>query len=108
MINVEFIEKDGLLLSFHIKGHANYKDSGEDIVCSAVSAVSQTTLLGLTEVLKVSPVYSMRDGFLKVDIGKLDEDSIDCCQVLMRTMLKGLLNMQLGYGNYIKVTVEEV
>lgn len=108
MVNVEFIEKDGLLISFHTEGHAGYKDSGEDIVCSAVSAVSQTTLLGLTEVLEVSPVYSIKDGFLKVDIGKLDEDAIDSCQVLMRTMLIGLLNMQLGYGNYIKVTVEEV
>lgn len=108
MINVKFIEKDGLLLSFNIKGHADYKNSGEDIVCSAVSAVSQTTLLGLLEVIKVSPLYSMKEGFLQVNIDKLDEDSINKCQILMKTMLKGLLNMELGYGNYIKVTVEEV
>lgn len=108
MININFKRKKGYLLSFKIEGHAGYAEEGYDIVCSAVSAVSQTTLIGFLEVLKVSPSYSINDGYLSVNIKKLEQGDILKCQVLMETMLKGMLNMQLNYGDYIKVTVEEV
>ena len=38
--------------------------NGYDIVCSAISAISQTILIGIIEVLKLKAKYSLDDGFL--------------------------------------------
>ena len=39
------------MLGFSAKGHAGYADAGEDIVCAAISALTQATEYGLTEVI---------------------------------------------------------
>lgn len=43
MTRAEFVQK-GLETSISISGHAEYKDSGDDIVCAACSALSCTLL----------------------------------------------------------------
>lgn len=44
------VKDDGNTLNIEIRGHANYDQHGRDIVCSAVSAISQTAILGLQAV----------------------------------------------------------
>jgi len=43
----------------HIKsdGHANYAKHGSDIVCAGISAILETTVLGLTELAIAYPDY---------------------------------------------------
>lgn len=108
MISVVFKKKEDTLIGFTVKGHSGYAEFGSDIVCSAVSAISQTVLIGMQEVLKIQPLYSLEDGFLSVDISKLPSKNIDKCQVLMKSMELGILSMKESYGKYIKASVEEV
>jgi len=108
MIRVIFSKTGSDLVSYRIEGHAGFDEYNKDIVCSAVSAVVQTTLIGIQEVLKMEPEYSLHEGFLDVSVKKLSKADIRSCQVLMETMYLGLVSMEQSYGKYIKVLIEEV
>ena len=109
MINVVFKKKDNSYISFKIEGHAGYAESGEDIVCSAVSALAYTFANGITEVLGINASIDVfEDGFLNLDLSDLDKESIEKCQVLMKTMFIGIKSMKVNYGNYISLRLEEV
>ncbi len=108
MVKVEFVEVSGNLVSVDMKGHAESVDEGLDMVCAGISMISQTILNGILEVLKFPVDYSIDDGFLSFTIENLSENNIKECQILMKTMLLGLKNIEINYGKYIKVKVEEV
>ena len=108
MTTVIFKRSLGKLVSFKINGHSGFADSGEDIVCSAISAISLSTVIGITEVLKINAIYKMQDGFLSLSIEDMSKDIIEDCQVLLETMLLGLKRMEFSYDEYINVKIEEV
>jgi uncharacterized protein YsxB (DUF464 family) len=109
MINIVFKKKDNLFISFEINGHAGYSKSGTDIVCSAVSALAYTFANGITDVVKVNACIDVfEDGFLNLDISHLDKENIEKCQVLLETMFIGLKSMNVMYGKYISIKLEEV
>jgi len=108
MTSVLFKRNSGKLVSVHIEDHAGYADAGEDIVCSAISAISLTIANGITDVLNVKANCTIKDGYLLINLEDLETEEIEMCQTLMETMLLGLKNVELGYGDYIKVKVEEV
>ncbi len=109
MINVKVLKKDNNIVFIETKGHAEYDEYGKDIVCSAVSALCTATLNGIIEVLHIEPGYSIQeDGFLSISLEKLTLDEITVCQVLMKTLLLGLQNIEISYSEYINIKIEEV
>ncbi|MCI1945793.1 ribosomal-processing cysteine protease Prp [Clostridium luticellarii] len=108
MIRVIFDKKDGNLVSVSLQGHAEWSKQGYDLVCSAVSAVSQSTVIGIIEVLKLNLDYSRKDGFLSFSLEDMEEKDILRCQVLMETMLLSLKSIEINFGKYISVKVKEV
>ena len=60
MTKIAFIHSEGVLVGFDAHGHTGYADAGEDIVCAAVSALTQATVIGMQEVLSL-PVRIERD-----------------------------------------------
>ena len=66
MIRIK-MEKDrqGRLCGFIVEGHADYAEEGSDIVCAAVSALTQTALLGIIRYAgEEKVVYEQSEGFL--------------------------------------------
>lgn len=108
MIKVEFEKISFKLISVKLKGHADSVDDGYDLVCCAVSVLSQSILIGLTEVLKFNVKYSIDDGFLSFSLKGMSALHIEKCQVLMETMLLGLKKIEFNYGKYISISVKEV
>ena len=48
MVQVDiFKDKQGMINGYKVSGHAGYAEEGMDIICSAVSALTQAPLLGL-------------------------------------------------------------
>ena len=41
-----FRRADGTLIGYRAQGHTGYAEAGQDIVCAAVSALTQSTLNG--------------------------------------------------------------
>ena len=65
MVTVHFRrDSRGRLSSFFADGHAGWADSGEDIVCAAVSAILQAAWLGLDEHAQVTLEASKAGGRL--------------------------------------------
>jgi uncharacterized protein len=96
------------LVSVKLKGHADSVEEGYDLVCCAVSVLSQSILIGLTEVLNLDVNYSIDNGFLSFSLENMSQSDVSKCQVLMKTMLLGLERIELSYGKYINICVKEV
>ena len=100
MIKVKLLKNDSNLNEIIIKGHAMYDDFGKDIVCAAVSALSISTVNGLEQVVHTKPHLKQDNangGFLEVTELDLGHDS----QILLRTLLNGLCDIQESYPQNI-------
>lgn len=105
MTRVVIFKNKDRISGFEISGHTGYAEEGSDIVCSAVSSVSQMALLGIKDVLKLNIFFEISDGFLKLSLGKNVEN--ESAQVLLKSMEKSLREIQREYGNYVKLEVKE-
>ena len=110
MVKVEFFRSSGKIVSFKIKGHAMPREAQMevDLVCAAISAISQTTVIGIEEVLKIKAKYDIEDGFLNLNLENQTLEDVERCQVLLETMVLGLKSIEITYSDYIKVETEEV
>ncbi len=101
MTTVRFLERGGRLYGFEASGHAGYAESGEDIVCAAVSALTQSTLLGLGEVLKAPVEWSAdeKKGALRAFV----PESTEGTEILFRTLEAGLKNIAGQYPDWVGI-----
>ena len=104
-----FRRPDGSLSGFDCRGHAEYADAGEDIVCAAVSALTQGTLNGLLNVLKAPVDYRIdeKDGILTASLGDVPEDKRAGAQLLLETLASALQMIEADYARFIRVIFKE-
>lgn len=109
MINIVVTNGTFGIEKVEIKGHSGYARSGKDIVCGAVSAITQTALLGLMEVStqKVDYIKNDEEGYLKFFVPKSFEETEKIKQqTILETMIIGLRDIQKGYNAFVKVEVK--
>ena len=101
MTNAVLFVSNDEIKGFEIKDHAGYADYGQDIVCAAISALSQTAVMGLTEVVGVE---------CQVEIRSLSACRLpNFCRGLaaepgcLRTLAKGLKAIAAEYPDYLSV-----
>ncbi|WP_127009315.1 ribosomal-processing cysteine protease Prp [Veillonella sp. CHU110] len=92
---------DGHIVECHFRGHAEAGPYGEDIVCAAISMLSQTSLLGLHEVAQQSVEYRIEDGELDI---LLSEPITERGQTILETMLLGIKNVANQYSDFVRVS----
>lgn len=85
---------------FIVQGHANYAPHGADVVCSAISAVSQMVADELNRIHFATVEYD--SGYLNV-INHTGGHSIDLIKMLMRY----LKMVEKHYPDSIKIFEEE-
>lgn len=66
MITVRVVRREGQITEFDIEGHSDYAEKGRDIICAAVSALSQGAVMGLERVVGLTPATTVRDGWLSL------------------------------------------
>ncbi|ABR48461.1 protein of unknown function DUF464 [Alkaliphilus metalliredigens QYMF] len=95
--------------TFEVKGHANSAHYGEDVVCAAISVLSQTTVLGLHDIVGINVEYKIQDGYLfcKMPEQLSDNEKVKS-DVLIETMLLGIANIKETYPSYIEIYDKEV
>lgn len=111
MIKITFLTRDDLYVGLTSKGHAEYSDYGTDIVCSAVSSITQSLALGILEVLGIKATYKVDEsnGYLELGLPNIeDERLLDNSQVLFKTAFVSLKDIQSGYPSNIKVEVKRL
>lgn len=108
MITVEvYRSADGRVRGFRSTGHAGFDEHGRDIVCAAVSAVAQTTVLGLMRHLEVPVQVEQAPGLLECrlagrdqEAGPADEGAV---QALFETMVLGLREVERQYPERVQL-----
>ena len=110
MINIR-IERnsDHDIQAYSVTGHAQTAAYGEDIVCAAISALAQTTLLGIHHILGQHPTYRIEEGNLVYRM--MDQTTPEQrkeANILLETMLLGFENIRQQYPEVITIENEEV
>ena len=100
---------DGGMAGFEAGGHAGAKRvRGYDLVCCAVSALTQTGVNALCSVAGVTPEVEVRDGYLKCILPEgMDEKQNMDAQIVLRTIMTGLTDIQKIYPNLIRIQQKE-
>ena len=96
-------------VGFHVTGHAECGAYGEDLVCAAVSAIVQTAILGITDVLELESGISVEDGdaycIIDQNAPQLKKDQ---ASVIFRTMETGIRSIQSSHPGTLKIRNKEV
>lgn len=109
MININIEYRDDDIVAFTVEGHAGYAQSGKDIYCAGVSAVTQTTLLGLLNQMEQKPRYKVEKGLLTCELAdQLSIKDRERARVILNTMALGLTAMQEAYGEHLKITIRRL
>lgn len=108
MTVVRFYYSNGQILRFRAFGHTGYAVRGEDIVCAAISVLTQTAVIGLQEVVGVKPTVKVKDGYLDCNLpDDLDQHILAEAQLVMNVLYKGLQAIYQEYGGEF-LRIEEV
>jgi hypothetical protein len=105
MTKVKIIKKNNSITVVEALGHTGYAESGEDIVCAALSSIIQTAALGLLGVLGIKAQVKKDDksGYFKISLTQelSNEDRKDA-DIILNTMLMGITDLNEGYSNFIE------
>ena len=108
---VTFLKRsDGALLGYRANGHSGYAEAGADIVCAAISALTQSTLNGLKNVLRAPVMFDQDDdgAFIEAILTpEASEDQIRQAQLLLVTLLEGLQAIQREYPRNLRIIFKE-
>lgn len=107
MTTVKFFRQGKIIKGFLAQDHTGFAPHGEDIVCAAVSALTQTAILGLTEVVDVPVQVEIDDGYLRcMLVDQPGEQDDQDSQIVLNTLYKGIQAICAEYGDFVKI--EEV
>jgi len=107
MTTVKFKKNsDNEIVGFTADGHTNYGVEGEDIVCAAVSSITQTAVLGILLKAQI-PAKITRDdkkGFLKLELPHdLSSAQRHNCNIILDTMVLGLADLAENYSDFVSL-----
>lgn len=109
MTKVTLFRQNGRICGFSTKGHSGFAEEGEDIVCSAVSALTQTAVMGITELLKLSVAVEIKDAWLYCMLERnIAEADWQKAELILETMALGLCSIADSYSDYLKIIDREV
>ena len=104
MINITFYHfSDGSPKGFTLKGHSGFGESGNDIVCAAVSSAAYLTANTITDVCGIDAEVCAEDGLMTLTVKKSDRERA-------RDTLSGfelhIKELQKQYPANVKITTE--
>lgn len=92
--------KDGLT----VRGHANYADSGKDIVCAGVSTLIQTLIQSIKELTADEIQYSLSPGKVHIKFWNLS----DITKALISSFFIGVKMIADEYPENVKLSCSEI
>ena len=99
MTNVQIYKNENNILGFIVSGHSGYSSAGHDIVCSAISTLSQSTCVGLENVLNLNPtiVIDEKKAYLSCFLNKdISNENNKNAQILLNTFYESIKLLLVG------------
>lgn len=90
------VRLDGVTVS----GHAGYSEYGKDIICSAVSTLTQNLIYSIEQLTKDKISYVIKPGTVDIKFGDLSENA----RLLVDSFFIGVCNIANSYPDYVKIT----
>lgn len=89
-------------MGYKVDGHSGYAEEGKDIICAAVSALTQAPLHGLKKHLQLNPSYvvNVEDGMLEV---ALNSAPTALTEAILETMYYGLDSIARQCPEYVRI-----
>lgn len=106
MTNATFYKHKGKYWGFRIDGHNNYARAGYNIVCAAISALSQAVVLALNEVLNVKASVMDSDGLLDVRWDPISPENDVAVETLAKMLHASLDLIKEQYTGHLSVEVK--
>lgn len=83
-----------------VDGHAGYAETGNDIVCAAVSALAQGLIHSLDALTDDRISYQIRDGHIGIEYENLSEQG----KLLIDSFFIAVSDIQMTYGEkYVRI-----
>lgn len=109
MTTVTLLRQQGQLVGFTAAGHTGAGEAGSDIVCSAVSALTQTAVMALDELLHASMALNVTDGDIHCALAQDTPDAtLKDAGLIFSAMALGLRAIQEQYPKNLNVQEREV
>jgi len=103
MTEIRILRCGNNICGIEISGHSGYAGHGQDIVCAALSTLTQTLEIGLIDVLDIEGVVTRKDpvsGYAKIFWGKRNSGRISD---LVKTIVAALIAISDSYPAYTKI-----
>ena len=109
MTRITIYKKDRQIVGFRALGHAGYAESGEDIVCAAVSVLTINTMNSIETFTNAKSSFACDEESGMIDFRILGNPGKDA-KLLLDAMVLGLETIaeDNNYRNYMDITYEEV
>lgn len=83
-----------------VSGHAEYAEPGKDIVCAAISTLTQVLIASVEELTAAKIKHAVTSGYTDIVI----EESTERAQVLLDSFFIGCQMVAEQYPEYVRVT----
>jgi uncharacterized protein YsxB (DUF464 family) len=105
-VNIQRDDTDGSIQEFTLSGHAEFAESGKDLVCAAVSGISFGAINAIDALLNIQLTIKTneKDGFLHCTVPRSLETAVyEKVQLLLEGMIVALQSIASEYGAYITI-----
>ena len=106
MIHIRIATKNSRCIQVVTKGHAEYAEEGQDIICAAVSVLMVNTANSIETLTEDGFTCEEDDGYVAIAI---EQEASEGAHLLMESLKLGLESIRETYGDaYLDIVTKEV
>ncbi len=110
MISATLYQGENGLTGFTAAGHSGWAESGEDLICAAVSVLTCNCVNSLESVCGVIPVITREDpeqGILAFKLPERSAEENEKAQILMGALKQGMRDLADSYPEYVRLMIQK-
>ena len=106
MTTVTFLTEDARVIGFDVQGHSGWGESGEDIVCAAITSAVRLVEATVNDVMGLCAAVKVREADASISLrlpGGLANTAESTCQNLLTGLMVYLAQLHDEYPDNIEV-----
>ena len=106
MTTVTFLTEDARIIGFDVQGHSGWGESGEDIVCAAITSAVRMVEATVNDVMGLCAAVKVREADASISLrlpGGLANTAESTCQNLLTGLMVYLAQLHDEYPDNIEV-----
>ena len=106
MTTVTFLTEDARIIGFDVQGHSGWGESGEDLVCAAITSAVRLVEATVYDVMGLCAVVKVREADASISLrlpGGLANTAESTCQNLLTGLMVYLAQLHDEYPDNIEV-----